>query len=93
MPPKLDHNANIYLAVSLPSGSSYLTQPQSLAQTHHLLNHVGQVGQLEDIHMYSVPKDEWEQNQEEVLSLLKAQDGVGRVDVQSLAPRAKRDEL
>jgi len=93
MPPKLDYNSNVYLAVTLPSSSTFLSQPQTLADRHHLLTHVGQVGQLDDIHMYSVPKADWQQNQDEVLSLLRAQAGVGRVDVQIPAQRTRRDEL
>ncbi|KAJ7643936.1 hypothetical protein FB45DRAFT_896476 [Roridomyces roridus] len=91
----LNYAANTYLAVTLPAASSYLTTPESLGIVHPAVAHVGQVGEMPDVQLVSVPKEEWEGPQgkrEEILQALKA---VGKVDVQAPKQRAKRggDEL
>jgi len=88
----LDHTANVYLAVSLSSSSPYLQNPSELSSAHPSVTHVGQVGQMSDVQLFSIPKDG---SQHDILELLNAQEGVTRVDVQDVKRRTKRggDEL
>ncbi|KAJ7432759.1 hypothetical protein B0H11DRAFT_1759728 [Mycena galericulata] len=91
----LNYGANTYLAVTLPSASSYLQNPVSLGLVHPAVAHVGQVGEMPDVQLVSVPKQEWEFSEaarEEILAAFKA---VGKVDVQEPKQRTKRggDEL
>jgi hypothetical protein len=90
----LNYDANVYLSVTLASSSPFYSNPAGLASSHPLVNHVGTVGQLEDVQLFSVPKVEWNSAQEDILSFLKGEEGVRRVDVQTLKTRSKRtDEL
>ena len=91
----LNYDMNTYLAVTLSSSSPFLQQPATLAQVHPAVAHVGQVGQMPDVQLFSVAKFEWEKVSEDVLSKLEKSDGVGRVDVQTPAQRSRRgnDEL
>jgi len=88
----LDHS-NIYLAVTLARASPFYANPSGLSASHSAINHVGNVGQLPDVHLFSVPKVEWDSWQQDILSFLKGSEGVQRVDVQSPKTRSKRDEL
>ena len=90
---KLDHDLNTYLAVTLSSNSPYYGTPQQLEMVHPAVAHVGQVGSMEDVQLFSVPNLEWERVSKEVIERLSGADGVGRVDVQQLEQRARRDEL
>ena len=86
-----DHNANVYLAVTLSSSSALYQNPQDLA-AHPALTHIGQAGQLRDVQLLSVPRDDWERVQSDVLSKLNSLHGVSRVDVQEPPRmRSKRD--
>jgi len=89
----LNYDLNTYLAVTL--SPPFLQQPAALAQVHPAVAHVGQVGQMEDVQLYSVAKFEWERASGDILSKLENSDGVRRVDVQELSQRTKRgvDEL
>ncbi|KIK64367.1 hypothetical protein GYMLUDRAFT_39915 [Collybiopsis luxurians FD-317 M1] len=91
----MNHNVNTYVAVTLAPNSPFLSMPSSLSSLHPSLTHVGQVGQLNDIQLVSVPKEDWGNIGEEVLRKLKGSDGVQGVSVQELKQRAKRgdDEL
>lgn len=94
MPQALDHNANVYLAVTLSSGSPYFSTPANLVSANPLLAHQGPAGALPDVHLYSIPKPDWENIHEEVLSALREREGVVRVDlIQAPRQRSKRDEL
>jgi hypothetical protein len=86
-------NSNIYLAVTLARTSPFNTNPSGLSAFHPAVNHVGNVGQLSDVQLFSVPKVEWDSQQQNILSFLKGSEGVQRVDVQSPKTRSKRDEL
>lgn len=86
-------NSNIYLAVTLARSSPFYTNPSQLSTSYSGVNHVGNVGQLPDVQLFSVPKVEWDSRQQDILSFLKGSEGVQRVDVQSLKTRSKRDEL
>jgi len=91
----LDHTANTYLAVSLSPSSLYLQNPSALSSAHPSITHVGQVGQMADVQLISVPREEWDRAQIDILEKLNAQQGISRVDVQAMKQRAKRggDEL
>jgi hypothetical protein len=92
----MDHSANTYLAVHLKSGSPYIHSPTSLALAHPPLIHVGKVGQLDDVQLFSIPKEKWVHGGEELLAAVRGDAGVQTVDVQAPKPRAKRgggDEL
>ncbi|TFL07906.1 hypothetical protein BDV98DRAFT_521140 [Pterulicium gracile] len=81
------------LAVTLQSSSSLMTNPAELATAHDSLTHVGQVGELSDVQLVSVPSTEWDAVKGDVLGALMGMDGVVRVEVQKAKQRAKRDEL
>lgn len=91
----LNHEANTYLAVMLSSSSPYLSDPSLLATAHSSLTHLGQVGSLRDVQLLSVPKQDWERVQTDVLDSLKSKEGITGVDIQVPQRRAKRggDEL
>ncbi|KAJ7625347.1 hypothetical protein DFH06DRAFT_1008080 [Mycena polygramma] len=91
----LNYAANTYLAVTLPSASSYLQAPASLGLIHPAVAHVGQVGTMADVQLVSIPKDEWEVSEAKRAEILAAFKAVGRVDIQEPKQRAKRggDEL
>ncbi|KAG6909791.1 hypothetical protein DXG01_015284 [Tephrocybe rancida] len=91
----LNYNLNTYLTVTLSSGSPFFSEPAQLAAVHPAIAHVGQVGQLQDVQVYSVPKFEWDDISKDVLQKLNDANGVGRVDVQKVEARSKRgsDEL
>jgi len=86
-------NSNVYLAVTLARSSPFYTNPSRLSASYSVVNHVGNVGQLPDVQLFSVPKVEWDSRQQDILSFLKGSEGVQRVDVQSPKARSKRDEL
>jgi len=91
----LNYDMNTYLAVTLSSSSPFLQQPAALAQVHPAVAHVGQVGQMQDVQLFSVANFEWEKVGGDVVSKLEKSEGVGRVDVQEQAQRSRRgsDEL
>jgi len=86
-------NSNIYLAVVLARSSPFYTNPSGLSASHFTVNHVGNVGQLPDVQLFSVPKVEWDSRKQDILDFLKGSEGVQRVEVQSPKMRFKRDEL
>ncbi|KAF7981081.1 hypothetical protein HWV62_35572, partial [Athelia sp. TMB] len=86
----LDHSTNAYLAVTLTPASPYYHNPAGLCSFHPAINHIGQLGQLSDVQLLSVPKTEWDISRQEITNVLRAQAGVTRVDVQEVKQRAKR---
>jgi hypothetical protein len=95
-PLQLDKANNAYFVITLsPSGSVYST-PAALAELHPSLKYVGQVGELEDTHMYSSPLDK----EDVVATFLKERrkggEGITRVDFpeeRDIYRRSKRDEF
>ncbi|KAF8735234.1 hypothetical protein AX14_002438 [Amanita brunnescens Koide BX004] len=71
----LNYNANTYLAITLSPGSQYLQSPPSLVERHSSLVHLGNVGQLEDVHLYGVPKAVWQREGDNILEFLKELEG------------------
>ncbi|KAF9792589.1 hypothetical protein BJ322DRAFT_58646 [Thelephora terrestris] len=86
-------NTNVYLAVTLARSSPFYLNPSGLSIPYPAVNHVGNVGQLPDVQLFSVPRAEWDSRQQVILNFLKGSEGVQRVDVQSAKARSKRDEL
>ncbi|KAH6919299.1 hypothetical protein BKA70DRAFT_1417275 [Coprinopsis sp. MPI-PUGE-AT-0042] len=95
-PLQLDKANNAYFVITLsPSGSVYST-PAALAELHPSLKYVGQVGELEDTHMYSSPLDK----EDVIATFLKerrqGREGIARVDFpeeRDIYRRSKRDEF
>ncbi|TRM57492.1 hypothetical protein BD626DRAFT_211853 [Schizophyllum amplum] len=86
----LNFAANVYIALTLAPSIQPSTLP-SAAGLSDSLSHVGQVGQLHDVQLFSVPKAQWS---DEISSRLQGTDGVMHVDIQSEPrQRAKRDEF
>ncbi|ESK94208.1 hypothetical protein Moror_8318 [Moniliophthora roreri MCA 2997] len=90
MTTNLDYSQNTYLAITLSSSN-----PSNIVSLHPALTHVGQVGQLKDVQMFSVPKTVWESNiGDEIKGILEGQkgrdEGVIRIDVQEMKQRVKR---
>lgn len=91
----LNHDINIYLAVSLAPSSQYSTSRIDLP-SYPSVSDIGPVGQLSDVKLLSIPKDEWENAGENILETLRQdKQNVLRVDVQMPKTRKKRgtDEL
>ncbi len=91
----LNHASNVYVTVTISSSSPLSRDPEELARRSSL-TYVGNVGQLQDVHVLSVPKSSWDNTQHDVLRRLNSMEGVTRVEVQEPPrTRAKRgiDEL
>ncbi|QRV86888.1 hypothetical protein RhiJN_28936 [Ceratobasidium sp. AG-Ba] len=96
---RLDYAAFTYLAVTLSPQSPHFTNPNALAaRTAETIQgsgvqHVGKVGELDDVQLFSVPKNVWDSGSGEsskILEAIRAQEGVKGVDVQVPRTRAKR---
>ncbi|KAH9178218.1 hypothetical protein EDB89DRAFT_1879515 [Lactarius sanguifluus] len=85
----LNYATHAYLALLLTQSSSLLADPSAV---HPHLKHVGPVGQLPDIHLFSVPKTTWEHSSAAIISALRQTDGVLKVEIQEPRVRAKRDQ-
>ncbi|KAF8602801.1 hypothetical protein BDV93DRAFT_523891 [Ceratobasidium sp. AG-I] len=98
-PMRLDYAAFTYLAVTLSPQSPHFTNPNALATRASQsvqgaeVQHVGRVGELEDVQLFSVPKNVWDASSGEsskIIETLKALEGVKSIDVQAPKMRAKR---
>ncbi|KAH9483534.1 hypothetical protein JR316_0003002 [Psilocybe cubensis] len=95
MPHQLNHDTHGYLAVTFSPNSSFLNAPSSLINAYPGLQYQGQVGELSDVHLYSMPKDIWLSARDDVLGGLKKDGDVVYVEEQVPRQRVKRggDEL
>ena len=96
-PTALDYAANIYLAVSLTPSSAYHGSPIEVP-SFPAVTQIGNVGELSDVLLLAVPKDDWQSDGSTILQTLKEdKDNVVRVDVQEPKRRMKKggdhDEL
>ncbi|KAF9265711.1 hypothetical protein L218DRAFT_957338 [Marasmius fiardii PR-910] len=91
----MNYDLNTYIAITLDPGSSLFQSPVSVASVHPALVHVGQVGELKDVQLVSVPKSEWNTIRDDILASLRSSQGIVGVEVQQLKQRVKRggDEL
>lgn len=79
-PLQLDKVNNAYFVLTLsPSGSAY-SSPASLAKIHPNLNYVGQVGELEDTHVYSTPVNQGDVVNEFLKQRRSGGEGIVRID-------------
>ncbi|PPQ66185.1 hypothetical protein CVT24_000162 [Panaeolus cyanescens] len=98
-PVAMDHNTHSYIAVTFAPHSPYMSLPASLTGLHSAMTYEGQVGALDDTHLYSVPKGEGEsalEERDDVLSVLEERgpaEGIVHYELQRLQQRARRDEL
>lgn len=99
MPHQLDYELQTYIAVTLSSSSPYFTSPPALAARHAwiALNYVGQVGELSDVHLYSIPKSELVKRGRSIKDVenlvvqdIRGSDGVLHVEVQMPRQRIRR---
>ncbi|KAI9428882.1 hypothetical protein H4582DRAFT_1828819 [Lactarius indigo] len=86
----LNYATHAYLTLLLAQSSSLLADPSVV---HPHLKHLGPVGQLPDIHLFSVPKATWEHSSAAIINALRQTDGVLKVDIQEPRIRAKRGQL
>lgn len=89
----MDYSQNKYLAVIFKRTSSYIDHPQSLAGTMASsgLAYVGQIGQLREAHLYSLPLANLD-SLDVVLYRLRVTSDVLSVQVQEPKGRLKRGE-
>ncbi|OBZ75955.1 hypothetical protein A0H81_04936 [Grifola frondosa] len=74
IPLALNHDANIYLAVTLSPSSALFSNPAALA-IHPYVTHLGKAGQIPDIQLLSVPRQSWERVRDEVITALNRMEG------------------
>ncbi|KZT11163.1 uncharacterized protein LAESUDRAFT_720352 [Laetiporus sulphureus 93-53] len=88
----LNHDENVYITVTVSPSSRFIEHPEALS-VNPALTHLGPVGQLRDVQLLSVPRENWPRLQGEILASLNGLDGVRRVDVQDTPrTRVKRGE-
>lgn len=87
----VDYSQNKYLAVTFKRDASYIATPETLALQPALneLVYVGQIGQLRDAHLYSIPLSKWDEFD---LSRLREVQGVTYVSIQEPKMRMKRTD-
>jgi len=92
MPQNLDYDHN---TVTVSTASHIYLKPSSLSAVHPSLAYHGQVGELQDVQLFAVPKGDWVEVGEYILAVLKAKQGVLGEHVQVPKQRVKRggDEL
>ncbi|KAG7092816.1 hypothetical protein E1B28_009132 [Marasmius oreades] len=93
----MNYDLNTYIAITLAPGSSFSRSPVSLTSVHPALAHMGQVGELIDVQLVSVPKSQWNTVGDDILASLRSRssEGVVSVEIQQPRQRVKRggDEL
>ena len=87
----LDLNSNVYLAVSFNPTSSFVVERQTFSlPRYESVSDEGPVGSLADVKLLKIPKEIWRDSNEDILSALKSDENVLRVDVQEPKMRSKR---
>jgi hypothetical protein len=93
-PRDLSYNTHKYLSIILAKSSLYFKHPSSLADKVPGITHLGQLGVLDDVHIYSVPLDHWGAFETaNKVDQLRDIAGVVNVSVQAPTQRQKRDEV
>lgn len=93
-PSDLAYNTHKYLSIILAKSSIYFKNPSSIAEQVPGITHLGQLGVLDDVHIYSVPLDQWSEFETaKKLEQLRDIAGVVNVTVQAPTQRQKRDEV
>lgn len=92
----MDYTLNTYLAITLAPASPYFSSPANLVaavrDAPFQLVYVGNVGALQDTHLYSIPKSQYEQVKNQVFSALDTlkPNHIRSIDIQVPRQRAKR---
>lgn len=93
-PRDLSYDTHKYLSIILVKSSPPFNNPASLAEQVPGITHVGQLGVLDDVHVFSIPLDQWgEFETAKKLEQLRDIAGVVNVSVQVPTQRQKRDEV
>ena len=77
LPHTLEYDHNTYLAVTLSTTSRIHFQPSSLSAVHPSLAYHGQVGELQDVQLFALPKADWDQVGEDIQAVLKVKQVFG----------------
>jgi len=89
-PQVLNHDLTTYLAVTLsPSASTSTLADPIPVEPPVSVAYLGTVGQLSDVHLLGIPKEEFRTEGTEILDALREREGVVRVEVVA-APQTKR---
>ena len=86
----MDYDNYTYLAITLSNPSQYFDTPSIITSRYPSLNYCGRVGELSDVHLFSIPKDVWLRDGSALMPQLIGSDGVVHVDVQVLRTKSKR---
>jgi len=93
-PRDLSYDTHQYLSIILARSSPHLKNPSSLAEDVPGITHVGQLGVLDDVHVYSIPLDQYGEFEiAKKMEQLRDIPGVVNVSVQVPTQRQKRDEV
>ena len=93
-PRDLSYNTHKYLSVILAKSSLYFKNPSSLEEQVPGITHLGQLGSLDDVHIFSIPLDQWgDFETAKKVEQLRDIAGVVNVSVQAPTQRQKRGEV
>ena len=93
-PRDLSYNTHKYLSIILAKSSLYFKNPSLLEEQVPGITHLGQLGALDDVHVYSIPLDQWgDFETAKKVEQLRDTAGVVNVSVQAPTQRQKRDEV
>jgi len=93
-PRDLSYDTHKYISIILAKSSPYFKNPSSLADNLPGITHLGQLGVLDDVHIYSIPLDQWaEFETAKKMEQLRDIAGVVNVSLQNPTQRQKRDEV
>jgi len=87
----MNHDNYTYIAITLSKHSQYFEHPSGITSVHPSLRYCGGIGEFSDVHLVSMPKEDWLRDGSAVLPRLMGSDGVLHVEVQVLKMRSKRD--
>lgn len=82
-----NYNLNKYLAVIFEPNSEYISHPSDLVALVPALEYVGQIGQLQDSHLYAIPLTVWHTFD---MRQLETPRGITSVQIQEPKIRVKR---
>jgi hypothetical protein len=93
-PRDLDYDTHKHLSIILAKSSPYFKNPASLADEVPGITHLGQLGVLDDVHIYSIPVEQWgEFETAKKMEQLRDVVGVVNVNLQVPTQRKKRDQV
>jgi len=93
-PRDLSYNTHKYLSIILSKSSPHFKNPSSLVDEVPGVTYVGQLGVLDDVHIYSIPLEQWSEFETaKKMEQLRDIAGVVNVSLQVPTQRQKRDEV